>query len=56
MGVRGYTNVRTLYDGRVQARECRAARNDPKTTFDLEMDRYLLKNGAIHELEWVTAE
>ncbi|MFF3229121.1 hypothetical protein ACFYV7_40465 [Nocardia suismassiliense] len=55
-GVRRYTNVRILEDGRVQAREYRVEVDDPGTILDLEMDRYLLDNGIVHELEWVTAE
>lgn len=56
LGVRRYTNVRVLDDGRVQAREYRVNVNDPGTIFDLEMDRYLLDNDIIHDLEWITAE
>ncbi|MEV4124187.1 hypothetical protein [Nocardia sp. NPDC049707] len=56
LGIRRYTNVRTLEDGRVQAREYRVDRNDPQTIFDLEMDRYLIENGVIHEVHWITAE
>ncbi|WP_406230552.1 hypothetical protein [Nocardia sp. NBC_01009] len=56
LGIRRYTNVRTLEDGRVQAREYRVDHNDPQTIFDLEMDRYLIENGVIHEIHWITAE
>lgn len=56
LGVRRYTNVRILEDGRVQAREYRVDINDPGTILDLEMDRYLLDNDLVHELEWITAE
>lgn len=55
-GARRYSNVRTLENGRVQAREYRLNMNDPATILDLEMDRYLLENGIIDEIEWVTPE
>lgn len=48
--------VHQCADSRRRTREYRVARNDPQTIFDLEMDRYLLDNGIIHELEWITAE
>ncbi|MEU0542087.1 hypothetical protein ABZ319_19675 [Nocardia sp. NPDC005978] len=53
LGVRRYSNVRILVDGRVQAREYRARMNDPATFLDLEMDRYLLENGIVHQIEWI---
>lgn len=55
-GVRRYSNVRILENGRVQAREYRVDVDDPQTILDLEMDRYLLDNNIIHEIEWVTVE
>ncbi|MEU8901267.1 hypothetical protein AB0C65_35740 [Nocardia sp. NPDC048505] len=56
MGVRRYSNVRVLDDGRVQAREYRVDRDDPQTIFDLEMDRYLMENGIVHEVHWIVAD
>ncbi|WP_280391118.1 hypothetical protein [Nocardia brasiliensis] len=53
-GVRRYTNVRILDDGRIQAREYRVDVNDPQTALDVEMDRYLLENNIIDEIQWVT--
>ncbi|MGW4371539.1 hypothetical protein ACWEKT_38490 [Nocardia takedensis] len=55
-GVRRYSNVRVLEDGRVQAREYRVDVDNPGTFLDIEMDRYLLEAGVIHEIEWFTVE
>ncbi|WP_157514304.1 hypothetical protein [Nocardia concava] len=55
-GIRRYSNVRTLGNGRVQAREYRVNLNDPQTILDLEMDRYLLENDIVDEIQWITPE
>ncbi|WP_405497711.1 hypothetical protein [Nocardia sp. NBC_00511] len=55
-GVRRFSNVRMLDNGRVQAREYRVDVNDPGTIVDLDMDRYLLENGIVDEIVWVTTE
>ncbi|MGW4369152.1 hypothetical protein ACWEKT_26255 [Nocardia takedensis] len=56
LGVRRYSNVRVLEDGRVQVREYRVEVDDPGTFLDIEMDRYLLEQGIIDEIEWFTVE